>query len=167
MSINYEIERKFLIKMPSLSYLTENENCKRVDIIQTYLKDKTRIRSQKIDGKTVYIKTVKCKLSDITRIEEECEITKERYDKLLIDKDPDRNTIKKIRYKYPYKNKVFEIDIFPFWEDRAFLEIELEREDEQFSIPPFLEIIKEVTAYPEYRNFALAKQIPIEKILKK
>ena len=167
MSKTFEIERKFLIKMPSLSDLTANENCKRVDIMQTYLKNKIRIRCQETENKTVYIKTVKHKISDITRIEEESEITKEEYLELLENKDPERQTIKKTRYKYPYKNKVFEIDIFTFWDDRAFLEIELEREDEEFSIPPFLEVIKEVTSNPEYRNFALAKQIPTEKIFKK
>ena len=164
MSKTFEIERKFLIKIPSLSDLTENKDCKKVDIMQTYLKDKTRIRKVNSDGKTVYIKTIKHKISDITRIEEEWEITKEEYLELLENKDPKRQTITKTRYKYPYKNKVFEIDVFPFWQDRAFLEIELEREDEEFLLPPFIEVIKEVTHLKEYRNFALAKEIPNEKI---
>lgn len=164
MSKTFEIERKFLIRMPNVLELTENKDCKKVDIMQTYLKDKTRVRKVSASGKTVYIKTVKHKISDITRIEEEWEITKEEYENLLKISDKDRKTIIKTRYKYPYKNKVFEIDIFPFWQDRAFLEIELEREDEEFLVPPFIEVIKEVTHLKEYRNFALAKEIPDEKI---
>lgn len=164
MSINYEIERKFLIKMPNIKLMKENNECKVVDIKQTYLKDKTRIRSCETNGNTVYIKTIKHKVSDITRIENENEITKEEYLELLLLADNERQTITKTRYKYPYMGKVFEIDIFPFWSDRAFLEIELKSEDEDFTIPTFIEVIKEVTHLKEYRNFALAKEIPNEKI---
>ena len=164
MGLGYEIERKFLIKMPCLEDLIDNEGCKIVYIKQTYLKDKTRLRSQIVEDKEVYIKTVKHKISDVTRIEEESEITKEEYEELLSLADIDRQPITKTRYKYPFMNKILEIDIFPFWEDRAFLEIELEREDEEFSIPDFIEVIKEVTHLPEYRNYSLAKQIPSEKI---
>lgn len=164
MSKTFEIERKFLIKMPDISLLTENKECKSVYIMQTYLKDKTRIRKLETDNKAVYIKTIKRKISDITRIEEENEISKKEYDELFKFADPDRQTITKTRYKYPFMNKVLEIDIFPFWSDRAFLEIELKSENENFSIPPFIEIIKEVTPKPQYTNYSLAKQIPNEKI---
>lgn len=164
LSIHYEIERKFLIRMPKVEDLAKNKECKSVNIMQTYLKDKTRIRKCETENETVYIKTVKHKISDVTRIEEESLITKEEYLELFNNKDPMRQTIQKVRYKYPYKEKVFEIDIFPFWDDRAFLEIELEREEEEFSIPPILEVIKEVTHQKEYRNFALSKEIPTEEI---
>ena len=164
MSKNYEIERKFLIKMPNVLNLTENIECKEIYIAQTYLKDNTRIRALKSGEKTKYIKTKKIKVSDLTRIEYESEITKKEYEELLGLADTKRQTIHKTRYKYPYKNKVFEIDIFPFWEDRAVVEIELQSENEEFVFPPFLEIIKEVTHNPEYRNFAIAKKIPKEKI---
>jgi len=164
LSKNYEIERKFLIKMPSISALNENSECEEIYIAQTYLKDNTRIRALKSGEKTKYIKTKKKKVSDLTRIEYEDEISKEEYEKLLALADTKRQTINKTRYKYPYKNKVFEIDVFPFWQDRAVVEIELESEKEEFVFPPFLEIIKEVTHNPEYRNFAIAKRIPKEKI---
>ena len=162
MSKHYEIERKFLIKMPSIPLIEQNQQCEKVDIIQTYLKDKSRIRSCKTTDKTVYIKTIKEKISDLTRIEEESEITKEQYEELLFLADIKRQSLNKTRYTYPYKGKIFEIDIFPFWSDRALLEVELDREDEEFVLPPFIEIIKEVTECREYRNFALAKTIPKE-----
>lgn len=164
MSKHYEIERKFLIKMPQISFLEENKECQRVDIIQTYLKDKVRIRACKIGEEEVYIKTKKQKISDLVRIEEEGEITKKQYDTLLLTADTERQSIKKTRYKYPFDGKIFEIDIFSEWEDRALLEVELTDENEEFTVPPFLEIIKEVTYCKEYRNFALAKKFPKEKI---
>ena len=159
MSKHYEIERKFLIKMPNLLALND---CEKVDIIQTYLIDKVRIRACMTNGKEVYIKTKKQKISDLVRIEDESEITKQEYETLLNFADKQRQSIQKTRYKYPYDGKVFEIDIFPNWDDRALLEIELGDENESFTIPPFIETIKEVTHLKEYRNFALAKNFPKE-----
>lgn len=161
---NLEIERKFLIRFPDTEYLESVENCKKVEIDQTYLKDRTRIRRWVEYGNTLYIKTFKEKINELVRIERESEITKSEYDSLLLNKDPERNTISKTRYRFPYSDKLIEIDIFPFWSDRAFLEIELESENDSFEIPPFIDVIKEVTFDKRYRNSALAKEIPNEKI---
>ena len=49
---NYEIERRFLICMPDCLFL--EKNCKeKWEVTQAYLKDHSRIRSVKKDGKTV------------------------------------------------------------------------------------------------------------------
>lgn len=159
-----EIERKFLIRMPDIALIESQNGCKKVEIEQTYLLDRTRIRRWNEDNKTVFIKTFKEKINELVRIEKESEISKEEYDALLISKDPDRNTISKTRYRFPFAKKLIEIDIFPFWNDRAFLEIELESEDDNFEIPPFIEVIKEVTFDKRYRNSALAKEIPNDEI---
>ena len=159
-----EIERKFLIAYPDTDHLDSLENCSKAEITQTYLKDRARIRKWCKNKKTSYIKTVKEKISDLTHIETETEITKAEYDSLFKNADPDRNTIVKTRYRYPYMGKVIEIDVFPFWNDRAFLEVELENEDELFSLPPFINVIKEVTEDKRYRNSALAKEIPYDEI---
>ena len=52
--------------------------------------------------------------------------------------------------------KYIEIDVFPFWKDKAYLEIELISEDEKVEIPPFIEIIKEVTQDKRYTNKSIA-----------
>ena len=141
---NLEIERKFLIRFPDTNLLESLADCKKVIIDQTYLKNRTRIRRWTEDCKTVYIKTFKEKITELVRIERENEINKSEYDALMLEKDPERNTISKIRYRFPFKDKLMEIDIFPFWNDRAFLEIELESENDSFEIPAFIELIKEV-----------------------
>ena len=56
-----------------------------------------------------------------------------------------------------FVNRYFEIDVFPFWEDKAYIEIELKNESENISLPPYIEIIKEVTEDSSYNNFSLAK----------
>ena len=161
---NLEIERKFLIRYPDTEYIESIKDCKKVIIDQTYLKDKTRIRSWSENGKTTYIKTKKENINELIRIEKESEISEIEYTALMVDKDPDRNTISKIRYRFPFSGKLIEIDIFPFWNDRAFLEIELESQEDDYQIPPFIKVIKEVTFDLRYRNSALAKEIPKDKI---
>lgn len=159
-----EIERKFLIKYPNIEMLRCLPNCKKIEISQTYTGGGIRIRKWVEDGKTTYIKTVKFRLTDLTRIEKEEEIEKEQYEELIKTAEKDFSTIVKMRYRYPYKGKLLEIDIFPFWQNQAILEVELESEEEEFSIPDFIEVIKEVTSDKRYRNFALSKQIPKEEI---
>lgn len=56
-----------------------------------------------------------------------------------------------------YEGKYFELDIYPFWNDKAILEIELSSIDEQFSIPETIKIIKEVTDDDSYKNSGLAE----------
>ena len=61
-----------------------------------------------------------------------------------------------------YEGKDFEIDVYPFWQDRAVMEIELADEAEAVKLPPEIEIIKEVTRDRRYTNAALAREIPLD-----
>ena len=55
---------------------------------------------------------------------------------------------------------LWEIDVFPFWQDRAFAEIELLSVDQQIAFPPELRLIRELTDDKRYTNAALARKIP-------
>ena len=155
----YEIERKFLIKYPNLSKLNEFAHNK-IEIIQTYLESSSdqelRLR-QRGDGKSfVYTKTRKWKVNDFKRVEFESRISKEEYLSMLMDADTQINQIRKTRYCIVYKNQYIEIDIYPFSNDKAILEIELNDENQTYELPPFVEIIKEVTKEDKYNNINLA-----------
>ena len=63
-----------------------------------------------------------------------------------------------------YSGQLFELDIYPFWNDRATLEIELSDENENFELPPFIEVIKEVTDDDRYKNRSLSYEIVNEEI---
>ncbi len=163
MNINgFEIERKFLIKYPDTTLLLNNPLCRVLKMEQTYLKNGTRVRKIEENGKVSYIKTVKKHITHIKREEKEWEIGEEEYIKDLQDKAEGTNTIKKTRYTFPFKRVILEIDIFSFWSDRAFLEIELESEEQKFLLPDFLEVIKEVTFDKRYNNSSLAREIVTE-----
>ena len=70
--------------------------------------------------------------------------------------DINKHPIRKTRYCLLYKNQYFEIDIYPFWDDKAILEIELNSEEQEVEIPKQLKLIKEVTHDPKYKNSSLA-----------
>ena len=159
----YEIERKFLIEMPDLEYLNSLSNCEKVQIVQTYLKsnedEEVRIRQRGSDSSFTYSKTRKININNLKRIEIETRLTSEEYINELLNADPKRGQIRKDRYCLSYNNQYFEIDIYPFWKDKAIVEIELSNENQKIDFPPFLEIIEEVTDDINYKNSEIAKQI--------
>ena len=74
-----------------------------------------------------------------------------------MEADPARRPIRKTRYCLTYDNQYFEIDLYPFWNDRAIVEIELKDENEQIRFPKELRILREVTGDESYKNSNLAK----------
>lgn len=156
-----EIERKFLIEYPDLRWLESQPNCRRVDIIQTYLKaapdEEIRVRQRGADGSYVYYETIKQTVTGMKRVEIERRLTQKEYLKRLMDADTTRRQIRKTRYCLMYKNQYFEIDVYPFWTDKAIAELELSDEAQPIVFPKELKIIREVTDDPAYRNAALAK----------
>lgn len=155
-----EIERKFLIRYPDVRWLECQPTCRKVDILQTYLLtkegDELRVRQRGENGSYVYYKTLKRRVSDTSRIELEERLSQDEYLRLLINADPSKRPIHKKRYCLVYENQYLEIDLFPFWNDQAIVEIELSSEDTPIVFPSELEIIREVTADPDYTNAALA-----------
>ena len=167
-AIPIETERKFLIYMPCLDTLCAQPEIRIQEITQTYLltdgKKNARIRKINECGNISYIKTVKERISTLSCYEEEKEITEEQYLELLKYADKEKQSINKTRYSFRYGRHIIEIDIYSFWNDRATLEIELKSEDEEFSIPAFIKVVKEVSTDKRYKNTNLAKSVPQDKI---
>ena len=157
----YEIERKYLIEYPEISALEALPNCEKVEIIQTYLQadhdDEVRIRQRGSRGNYIYFETRKKTISGLKRIEIERRLTKDEYLERLMDADPTRMPIRKDRYCLADGNQYFEIDIYPFWNDQAILEIELSDPEEEIRFPKMLKVIREVTEDEAYKNASLAK----------
>jgi len=155
-----EIERKFLIRYPDIDWLENNPTCRRIEIIQTYLRcregEEVRVRQRGIDGNYIYFQTTKRKISDLKRVEIERRLTKDEYLTLLMDADPDKRQIRKTRYCLTYENQYFEIDVYPFWNDKAIIEIELSDENTEIVFPEQIRIIREVTEDENYKNASLA-----------
>ena len=158
----FEIERKFLLEYPDLDYINKIKTCRKVPITQAYLttpqEGNFRIRKRGEGDGAVYIKTVKIKINDIKRIEIESYISNKEYYDYLSQKQYVTGIISKDRYCIVYNNTYYELDIYPFWNDKATLEIELLNENQSYTLPSFAKIIREVSFEPEYRNLALAQK---------
>ena len=161
----FEIERKYLIEYPDVNLLEKHAESKS-DIAQTYLKTDdgftSRVRKRTESGVTKYIFTEKKRVTDVKCIENEHVIGIEEYKKLLKLADPERRTVEKIRYCIPCGGRAVEVDLYPFWHDRAIAEVELEDENEEVTLPDFIKVIRDVTAEKAYKNYAIAKEIPAD-----
>ena len=147
--MSLEIERKFLVT--SKDYRSES---KKIDIEQAYFVANKNLSIRiRIEGliASINIKTYKTERTN-NEFEYTIPIDEARY---LINKTKYK-IIKKTRYLYNYKGKIWEIDEF---KDKhiglVIAEIELNEENEKFELPSW--VGKEVTCDPQYRNSNLAK----------
>lgn len=156
----YEIERKFLIEYPDIRWMESLPACQRVEIIQTYLKsnddEEVRLRQRGSDGHYIYYQTTKRKVSDVKRVEIERRLSEKEYLRLLMNADTARRQIRKDRCCLTYENQYFEIDVYPFWNDKAIAEIELSDENAGIRFPKQIKVIREVTDDESFKNASLA-----------
>ena len=160
----FEIERKYLIEYPDLSFLRKMPNCQEVEILQTYLRggnagDEVRVRQRGLDGNYVFTKTIKRWTPDpAKRVEIEKRISRDEYLKALMDAYPGANSIRKTRFCVMQREsgQYLEIDIYPTSDKYAILEVKLASVDDEVVAPDFIKIIKDVTADKAYRNYNIA-----------
>lgn len=161
-----EIERKFLIKMPTGNDISMLGYTSKSNIIQTYLTEKeagverrVRQRGTKEDGFNFYY-TEKRTTGYGEREENEIKISAKEYVSLLTEADISLHQILKTRYCFLYRKRYFELDIYPFSNQYAILEIEVNNIHEEVELPP-LHYIKEVTGDKCYKNNYLAKTMAL------
>ena len=70
----------------------------------------------------------------------------------------------KQRTVLPYRGRILEIDVYPFWKHTAVLEIELKTPDEIPEIPPQIIVLADVSQERRYSNHAMARHIPQEPV---
>ncbi|MBQ4452826.1 MAG: hypothetical protein II912_10735 [Clostridia bacterium] len=161
-----ETERKFLIRKPDGAFLAALEGCTVSDITQTYLLNEDgnteRVRRRVYADRTVYTHTVKKRISPMSALEQEREISPDEYALLLTRADPARRPIIKTRYAVPHAGHTAEIDVYPFWNRQAVLEIELQSENDGVPLPDFMTVIREVTGDHSYSNNSLSLKVPEE-----
>ena len=159
MSPHFEIERKYLIRYPALPIPGE-VSCEGIE--QAYLQTPPDVSERVRERAGRYYHTVKLRVSGARCEEREEEITHADYLGYLERRDPACAVIKKVRRVFLYENQTFELDLYPFWNDRAILEIELANELDPVVIPPFIQVIREVTDDGRYKNHFIAQAIPLE-----
>lgn len=164
-----EIERKFLIRLPDFETIPQ----RRVQAMtQTYLNIlpedpglERRVRWIAENGQSRFVYTEKRSISSGTaavRQEDEWEISAEEYADKLTEAF---SQLTKVRHSFPYAGHTVEIDEYPYeiggdaLLGLAVLEIEMSSPDEEISIPPFIEVIRELTGTREFSNKSMAKRV--------
>ncbi len=167
MAAGIETERKFIIRKPDISFLEKQEGYGKSEIVQTYFQSQNgvthRVRRREGLCGTIYTETKKTRLSPMSVIEDEKEITEGEYSSLLSTLATVGKPVHKTRHIFRYRTHTFEVDIYPFWERSCIMEVEFSEESEVIEYPPFIEILEEVTGIKGYSNHSIALSYPKEK----
>lgn len=154
-----EIEKKYLIEYPNLDLLSKYSPVKS-DIEQVYLVSPVgshRIRKRTTNGITLCYETMKIRITDSMCTEIERVISIDEYNELIKNADPKKIPIVKSRYCFLYLGQYFELDLFAFWDNQAFLELEIRNEEQAVTLPPEISVISDVSNDKRYKNNYLAK----------
>ena len=167
MNKGIEIERKYIIKMPSVERLREMPGYTVSDITQTYLSASgdgvtERVRMRAYAGGVRYYHTVKRRIDGMSSVEEEGEIERSEYESLLLRRDEGSRPIEKTRHTFSHGGMTVEIDKYRAWDNIAVLEVELPSRDVLPTLPDFIEILFDATGNFALSNASLAKHFPSE-----
>ena len=151
-----EKEHKYIVEVTGdIPDYTESE------ITQTYLLSEPgtemRVRKRGWQGSYVYFQTIKKTVSSDKQIETERRITAQQYVDLLQLADPNRKPISKMRKCFVWKNHYFELDTYIEPKlGMQILEVEGIKEGDEVEIPPFIEVVEDITGNEKYYNYQLS-----------
>lgn len=157
-----EIERKYLIRRPAEDWLRSRPGAAAAALEQCYLTARPGWERRIRRAACLLTGTVRCTLTEKTetaglvRTELEREITPAEYEALLAQALPGLPVLRKVRWAFPYAGRTVEIDLYPFWSEKAILEVELPSPQEVPLLPPEIIVLREVTDDPGLKNRALA-----------
>ena len=153
-------KRKYLIEMPDLETFSAEHNALALDMMQTYLTPtkpdvERRIRQQKNGEDYLYFYTEKHLMDDGTKWDTEKPISEKQYIRYLMEGDSSLHSVRKVKYRFIYREYRMEIDVYPFSSDKAVLFVYADGADVE--LPAELQVIREVTGDPAYKNRQLAR----------
>lgn len=118
-----------------------------------------RVSKHVTDTSSRYWLTTKVGGASISRAESMSELDEKTY--LKVVKNFGLSVVNKKRFKFDYLRKTFELDVFPDAKIMM-LEIELDKEDQLFALPPFVNIVREVTGDERYYNSNIAEPLVLQ-----
>jgi CYTH domain-containing protein len=160
-----EAERKFLIK--GFSVATLPAHAVACDIVQTYLVSAPgqveRVRARGQDNCWVYTHTIKQFIAPGVAREQEKIITRAEYESYLVRRDYAKEVIQKTRFCFVYGGHYCELDVFRTGRRKGdvLLEIEVAQSqmDAAIMLPPFLDVLQEVTHDRDFSNLVMATPV--------
>ena len=164
-----EYERKYLLRAAPDFSLPPMREAAAIEIKQTYLMtaetdSELRVRRRAQDGQATYYLTRKIETEGDGRLEEERRISPGEYLELLEGADPDRSPINKTRFCFAYESFYFEMDALLREDGSTLWVLEIETPGPQVEIimPPGIDVLREVTDDPQFRNSYLARQTELD-----
>jgi GTPase SAR1 and related small G proteins len=155
-------KHKYLIAMPDMNKLVVNRGAVPFEMTQNYLvitnpRIERRIRKQKNGSEYLYFYTEKHLMEDGTMWDTERPISAKAYESYLLEAEPELQPVHKVKYRFNDKRQRFEIDVYPFSRERAVMFAYAGADEAEVVPPPEIEILREVTGDPEYKNKTLAR----------
>ena len=153
--------RKYLIKYPDIDRLMSMRGVRKLEITKTYLRspddESIWLRKSGSGGHYTYMEITRRYPLSAERIEIERRLTAEEYLRLTLEADPSYKDVTKTRYCFAYNNNYFQIDLYPFWNNRAIAIVEqLKDAGLQIMFPEGIDVVRDVTDDPEYKNKKIA-----------
>ena len=115
-----------------------------------------RIRQQRNGEDYLYFYTEK-HMTESGQWETEKPIAEKQYIRYLMEGDTSLHAVHKIKYRFTYNTTAFEIDVYPFCAERAVMRAALPVGQNTLDVPPQIEILREVTGDPAFKNRQLAR----------
>ncbi|MBQ3356941.1 MAG: AAA family ATPase [Oscillospiraceae bacterium] len=152
-------KKKYLIALPDMEQLAASYNTAALDMMQTYLREtkpgvERRVRQQRNGTEYLYFYTEKHLMKDGTKWDTEKTISQKDYIQYLMEGDPALHQVHKIKYRFTYRDQRFEIDVYPFCEDKAIMF--RYAESDSVELPPEITVLRDVSDDPDYKNRQLA-----------
>jgi len=153
-------KRKYLIEMPDTVAFDAKNNAAAVEMMQTYLMSSVdnverRVRQQEGGVGYMYFYTEKRRDEDGRAWVTERPISEKEYVRYLMECDVSLHPVRKTKHRFTYGDRRMEVDVYPFSADKAVLFVYGPLDTEP-KLPEGINIIKEVTGDPEYKNRSLA-----------
>ena len=151
---------KYLIELPTLETL-KGYGASSIDMMQTYLTSTTpgvvrRIRQQRNGREYLYFYTEK-RTTESGQWETEKPVSQKEYVQYLMEGDPSLRSVHKTKYRFTYREHRFEIDVYPFSSEHAIMRAAMEDGEQEIAFPSELNVLREVTGDPEFKNHRLAE----------
>jgi CYTH domain-containing protein len=121
-----------------------------------------RVRKRIYEDKITCTETKKIRIDNMSSTEIEREVSLEEFSTLASKIKEGTSPIFKTRHTFIYEGQLFEIDVYPNWKNTAIMETELENREIKAEIPPFINIIADVTGDYRYSNSAMSQKFPKE-----
>ena len=161
-----EIERKYIISLPTASQMSEMDSYTQSAITQIYLRSEQgvthRVRRRVYADRTVCTETKKIRIDKMSSIEDEHEISEPEFIELSKNIAEGSVALSKVRHTFVYRSQLFEIDVYPEWHSTCIMETELTEREKAVEFPPFISIVKEVTGIKAYSNASMSRCFPKE-----